>query len=78
METSVWWQIEGAEAISRGSIALDLMRQQSHAIVRRVARDADVLIENVTPVANSPPTALFLLAHQRLRAVRPRSATHAV
>lgn len=44
--TSVWW-----EAQSRGkqSVCIDLRREEGQALVRELARDADVLIENFRP-----------------------------
>ncbi len=46
--TSVWWQVQ-----SRGkrSLALDLKQPEAQDIVRKLAQDADVLIENFRPGA---------------------------
>ena len=46
--TSVWWQVQ-----SRGkrSLALDLKQAEAQQIVRQLATDADVLIENFRPGA---------------------------
>ena len=46
--TSVWWQVQ-----SRGkrSLALDLKQPEAQSIVRQLAADADVLIENFRPGA---------------------------
>ena len=46
--TSVWWQVQ-----SRGkqSVALDLKQSEGQEIVRNLALDADVLIENFRPGA---------------------------
>ena len=46
--TSVWWQIQ---ARNKRSIALDLKCEESQGIVRRLALEADVLIENFRPGA---------------------------
>ena len=46
--TSVWWQIQSR---NKRSIALDLKDPGAQAIVRRLASDADVLIENFRPGA---------------------------
>jgi formyl-CoA transferase len=46
--TSVWWQIQSR---NKKSVALDLRREQAQSIVRQLARDADVLIENFRPGA---------------------------
>ena len=46
--TSVWWQIQSR---NKRSIALDLKDPGAQAIVRQLASDADVLIENFRPGA---------------------------
>jgi formyl-CoA transferase len=46
--TSVWWQVQSR---NKRSIALDLKDAQAQDIVRRLAREADVLIENFRPGA---------------------------
>ena len=46
--TSVWWQIQ---ARNKRSVALDLKNEESQGIVRRLALEADVLIENFRPGA---------------------------
>jgi formyl-CoA transferase len=46
--TSVWWQVQSR---NKRSIALDLKDAQAQEIVRRLAQDADVLIENFRPGA---------------------------
>ena len=46
--TSVWWQVQSR---SKRSLALDLKTPQAQAIVRQLAQDADVLIENFRPGA---------------------------
>jgi formyl-CoA transferase len=44
--TSVWWQIQSR---NKRSISLDLKNEESQGIVRRLALEADVLIENFRP-----------------------------
>jgi formyl-CoA transferase len=44
--TSVWWQVQSR---NKRSLALDLREQEAQDIVRRLAQDADVLIENFRP-----------------------------
>ena len=44
--TSVWWQVQ---ARSKRSVALDLKNPQAQAIVRQLASESDVLIENFRP-----------------------------
>ena len=60
--TSVWWQVQSR---NKRSIALDLKHPQAQDIVRSLARDADVLIENFRPGAmegfNLDPLALIEL-----------------
>ncbi len=46
--TSVWWQVQSR---NKQSLALDLRQPQAQAIVRDLAREADVLIENFRPGA---------------------------
>ncbi len=46
--TSVWWQVQSR---NKRSLALDLRDAETQDIVRRLARDADVLIENFRPGA---------------------------
>jgi formyl-CoA transferase len=46
--TSVWWQVQSR---NKRSIALDLKNPEAQDIVRKLARDADVLIENFRPGA---------------------------
>jgi formyl-CoA transferase len=44
--TSVWWQVQSR---NKRSLALDLREPEAQDIVRRIAADADVLIENFRP-----------------------------
>ena len=45
-DTSVWWQVQSR---NKRSVTVDLRRSEGQAIVRRMLRDADVLIENFRP-----------------------------
>jgi formyl-CoA transferase len=60
--TSVWWQVQSR---NKRSIALDLKDGEAQAIVRQLAADADVLIENFRPGAMESwglgPDELFAL-----------------
>jgi formyl-CoA transferase len=46
--TSVWWQVQSR---NKRSLALDLRQTEAQAIVRQLASEADVLIENFRPGA---------------------------
>ena len=46
--TSVWWQVQSR---NKRSLALDLKSPEAQAIVRQLAAEADVLIENFRPGA---------------------------
>jgi formyl-CoA transferase len=46
--TSVWWQVQSR---NKRSVALDLKKPEAQQIVRRLAAEADVLIENFRPGA---------------------------
>lgn len=46
--TSVWWQVQSR---NKRSVALDLRQSEAQAIVRQLAQEADVLIENFRPGA---------------------------
>jgi formyl-CoA transferase len=44
--TSVWWQVQSR---NKRSLALDLRKPEAQEIVRRLAKECDVLIENFRP-----------------------------
>src|SRR3954468_12542183 len=46
--TSVWWQVQSR---NKRSLALDLRDPEAQAIVRKLAAEADVVIENFRPGA---------------------------
>ncbi len=46
--TSVWWQVQSR---NKRSVALDLRDPEAQEIVRRLAAESDVLIENFRPGA---------------------------
>lgn len=46
--TSVWWQVQSR---NKRSVALDLKSPQAQALVRQLAQESDVLIENFRPGA---------------------------
>src|SRR3569832_779848 len=46
--TSVWWQVQSR---NKQSVALDLRKPEAQEIVRKLAAEADVLIENFRPGA---------------------------
>ncbi len=63
--TSVWWQVQSR---NKQSIALDLKQAQAQDIVRQLAREADVLIENFRPGAMEG----WGLGPDELLAINPR------
>ncbi|MBY0466325.1 MAG: CoA transferase, partial [Burkholderiales bacterium] len=68
--TSVWWQVQSR---NKRSVALDLRHPDGQAVVRQLALEADVLIENFRPGAmegwNLDPADL-LAANPRLIVLR--------
>ena len=46
--TSVWWQVQSR---NKRSLALDLRQADAQEIVRKLVKEADVLIENFRPGA---------------------------
>lgn len=63
--TSVWWQVQ---ARNKQSVALDLRQPEAQDIVRRLAAEADVLIENFRPGAMEA----WGLGPDALQALNPR------
>jgi len=63
--TSVWWQVQSR---NKRSVALDLKDPQAQDIVRALAKDADVLIENFRPGAMEG----WGLGPDELLAINPR------
>jgi len=63
--TSVWWQIQSR---NKRSVALDLKEPEAQDIVRQLAQDADVLIENFRPGAMEG----WGLGPDALQALNPR------
>jgi formyl-CoA transferase len=63
--TSVWWQVQSR---NKRSVALDLKDAQAQDIVRALAKDADVLIENFRPGAMEG----WGLGPDELLAINPR------
>lgn len=63
--TSVWW---AAHARNKRSITLDLRQPEGQAVVRKLAADADVLIENFRPGALEK----WGLGFQDLHALNPK------
>jgi len=63
--TSVWWQVQSR---NKRSVALDLKDPQAQDLVRQLAQQADVLIENFRPGALEG----FNLAPEALMAANPR------
>jgi len=63
--TSVWWQVQSR---NKRSIVLDLKEPEAQDVVRRLAADADVLVENFRPGAMEG----FNLAPDDLLKLNPR------
>ena len=63
--TSVWWQVQSR---NKRSVALDLRQLKAQEIVRKLALDADVLIENFRPGAMEG----WGLGPDTLQALNPR------
>ncbi|MFG6440423.1 CaiB/BaiF CoA transferase family protein [Roseateles sp. LKC17W] len=63
--TSVWWQVQSR---NKRSLALDLRTPEGQDVVRRLAAEADVLIENFRPGAMEA----WGLDPEQLRAANPR------
>ena len=63
--TSVWWQVQSR---NKQSLALDLRHPEGQALVRQLAQEADVLIENFRPGALEG----WGLSPESLMALNPR------
>jgi len=63
--TSLWWQVQSR---NKRSLALDLRRPEAKEIVRSLAREADVLIENFRPGTLEG----WGLGWEELHAINPR------
>lgn len=63
--TSVWWQVQSR---NKRSVALDLKNAEAQEVVRKLAAEADVLIENFRPGALEG----WGLAPEALLAINPR------
>ena len=63
--TSVWWQVQSR---NKHSVALDLKAPDAQALVRSLALEADVLVENFRPGGLES----FNLAPEELMAANPR------
>ncbi|MCJ0764863.1 CaiB/BaiF CoA transferase family protein [Variovorax terrae] len=63
--TSVWWQVQSR---NKRSLAMDLRQPEAQDIVRRLAAEADVLIENFRPGAMEG----WGLGPEALQALNPR------
>jgi formyl-CoA transferase len=63
--TSVWWQVQSR---NKRSVALDLRQREAQDIVRQLAQEADVLIENFRPGAMED----WGLGPDALQALNPR------
>jgi formyl-CoA transferase len=63
--TSVWWQVQSR---NKRSVALDLRQPEAQDIVRKLAQEADVLVENFRPGAMEG----WGLGPEVLQALNPR------
>src|SRR4051794_34581216 len=63
--TSVWWQVQSR---NKRSVALDLRKPEAQDIVRKLAAEADVMIENFRPGALEG----WGLGPEQLQALNPR------
>jgi formyl-CoA transferase len=63
--TSLWWY---AQARNKKSVTLDLRQPEAQEIVRRLARDADIVVENFRPGAMEK----WGLGWEQLSAINPR------